>query len=70
MQGQVEKSIAVGQSPPKGPWTAASQPARAGIPGEAMSAFEITMIVFGAVTITIALTRLMIYLADKFSQRK
>jgi len=38
--------------------------------GDAMSAFEIIMIIFGAISIFMALVRLMIYLADKFSQRK
>jgi len=37
--------------------------------GEAMSGFEIIMIVFGAVTITLALIKIMINLADKFSHK-
>jgi len=38
--------------------------------GEAMSNFEIIVVVFNAVTIVIALIRLMIYLIDLFSKRK
>jgi len=38
--------------------------------GEAMSAFEIIMVVFGAITIVIALIGLMLYIADIFSKRK
>ena len=35
-----------------------------------MSGYYVTVIVFGAVTIVIALINLMIYIADKFSERK
>ena len=35
-----------------------------------MSGFEIIMVVFGAISIVIALVRLMIYLADIFSQTR
>jgi len=35
-----------------------------------MSAFEITMIIFGAITIIIALIRTMLYIADIFSSKR
>ena len=35
-----------------------------------MSAFEIIMVIFGAITVIIALVKLMIFIADIFSQRK
>ena len=35
-----------------------------------MSGYEITMIVVGVVMIVIALVKLMIHIADKFSKRK
>ena len=35
-----------------------------------MSVYEIIVIVFVAMTFVIALVKLMIYIADKFSQRK
>jgi len=37
---------------------------------DAMSVFEVVMIVFGAISVVIALIKLMVYIADKFSQRK
>ena len=38
--------------------------------GEAMSVYEVLMIVFGAVSIVIALVRLSIYVSDKFSLKR
>ena len=38
--------------------------------GEAMSTYEIIVIIFLAMTFIVALVKLMIYLVDKFSQRK
>jgi len=38
--------------------------------GDAMSAFEIVMIIIGTVTLFMGLIKIMIELADKFSQRK
>jgi hypothetical protein len=52
----VARRYAVSQDPLKG--------------GEAMSGYELTIIVFGAVTIVITLIKLMIYIADKFSKKK
>jgi hypothetical protein len=38
--------------------------------GEAMSGYDVVIIVFGAVTIVIALIKLMIYIADIISRKK
>ena len=71
-----------GRSPsPKGPWSVLPRkheplfalqnaPGRAALRGEAVSVYEIIVIIFLAMTFVVALIKLMIYITDIFSKRK